>query len=71
LDGWTDGRTRATGRAWVVFIPGRFIPPECRFCDVAKVAMIEKGRFSQIWLKGKYESNFLYKMIFISLTKFL
>jgi hypothetical protein len=39
---WTDGRTRATGLAWVVFVPGRFIPPQCRFCDVAKVAMIEK-----------------------------
>jgi hypothetical protein len=42
LDGRTDGRTRATGRAWVVFIPGRFNPPQFRVCDVAKAAMIEK-----------------------------
>jgi hypothetical protein len=26
-------------------------------CDVAKVAMTHKNRFSQIWLQAKYESK--------------
>jgi hypothetical protein len=29
----------------------------CQFCDVAKVAIILKGRFSQIFLQAKYENK--------------
>ncbi len=68
---WTAGRTdepvQPAVRGWSSSLVGLSLPsPKCRFCDVAKVAMIEKEDLA----RSGYKIN-MRVILFIFLTKLL